>query len=58
MLVDSVFLKITSKSDGAISSLMDHETCISELELPNRDKTHINMSLEVLDILKVSLNWV
>ena len=25
----------------------------SELELPNRDKTHINMSLEVLDILKV-----
>ena len=25
----------------------------SSLELPNPDKTHINMDLEVLDILKV-----
>ena len=67
--VDSVFPRSTSMwlwlifftlcSYNRISFLTACQCIIfsSELELPNRDKTHINMSLEVLDILKV-IKWV
>ena len=67
VLVDSVFPRSISMwlwlifftlcSYNRISFLTVCQCIIfsSELELPNRDKTHINMSLEVLDILKVTI---
>ena len=54
--VDFVFLKITSRliQECLVGEIVPmFFSYFSELELPNRDKTHINMSLEVLDILKV-----
>ena len=59
--VDFVFRKITSRIIRVFSwsNILIEQIILmffpfsSELELPNRDKTHINMSLEVLDILKV-----
>ena len=56
VLVDFVFLKITSRliQEFLVGEILPmFFSFFSELELPNRDKTHINMSLEVLDILKV-----